>query len=135
MINDFLQGVKILESLGCRKKYYLEKFRETWNLGNTEIVIDSLPGTPEYAEIESNDEKEIIITQKILGLNESGPEFRKYDLYNSEYGISSDKIIIGDVRFDNAIKKLEPMLQMNKDKFRRVIEQQLNEQQLNGSLK
>lgn len=124
VINNFSQGVKILESLGCKKKYYLEKFRETWNLMNAEIVIDSLPGTSEYVEIEGTDEKDVHEVQKILGLKE--PDFRKYDLYDSEYGIKSEKVIVGDITFDNAMSKIGSLIQINKETFRRSLEKQLS---------
>jgi adenylate cyclase class IV len=32
IIDSFTQGIKILYSLGCKKRYYVEKLRETWNM-------------------------------------------------------------------------------------------------------
>jgi len=122
VVNCFIESVKILESLGCKKKYYLEKFRETWTLMNVEIVIDSLPGTTEYVEIEGCDERDVIKVQKILGLKE--PDFRKHDLYESEYGIKSEKVILGDITFDNAINKIGGMIQINKETFKSILEKQ-----------
>lgn len=127
VISDFSHGVKILESLGCKKIYFLEKFRETWNYMDVEIVIDSLPGTSEYIEIEGKDETHILKVQHILGLDEPITHFRKYDLYYSEYGTRSEEIILGDIRFNNAMIKLYPKLCINKEKFIQTIEKQLEE--------
>lgn len=122
-ISSFNQGINILESLGCKKIYDLEKFRETWTFMDAEIVIDSLPGTTEYVEIEGQDENQIIKIQHILGLDE--PDTRKYDLYESEYGVKSSQIIKNIIKFDNAMETLYPNLQKNKQRFKLILGHQL----------
>jgi adenylate cyclase class 2 len=57
----------ILENLGFTKVRIMEKYREKWQLSNTEIVIDKLPiGNFIEIEGEKNSIKEIA---EILGLN------------------------------------------------------------------
>ena len=57
----------ILENLGFTKKRIMEKYREKWQLGKTEIVIDKLP-MGNFIEIEG-EKKSIKKIVKIFGLN------------------------------------------------------------------
>lgn len=57
----------ILKNLGFTKKLIMEKYREKWQWGSAEIVIDKLP-FGNFIEIEGN-KKEIKKAVKILGLN------------------------------------------------------------------
>ena len=57
IINDFDEGVNILLAVGCKKKYYYEKYREIWNLKNSEIIFDMNPGIPELMYVESLQKK------------------------------------------------------------------------------
>jgi len=44
----------ILENLGFTKKLIMEKYREKWKLGDTEIAIDTLPKMGSFIEIEGS---------------------------------------------------------------------------------
>ena len=80
-INSFEKGVKILTSLGCRKKYYLEKTRETWKLpGCKEIVIDGYPGLKEYIEVDCHNENNLKNAKKKLGLFDLVGPFRSHGI-------------------------------------------------------
>lgn len=59
VIDNFNNGINILLGVGCEKKYYYEKIREIWNLENSEIIFDSIPGLPDIMEIESKTQKEL----------------------------------------------------------------------------
>ena len=66
-ISDPKEMEVILENLGFRKKLIMEKYREKWQRGSVEIVIDKLP-FGYFIEIEG-DKKEILKTIKNLELN------------------------------------------------------------------
>ncbi len=66
--DDFEKSVRLLKELGFQEVWRYEKERETWKLGNVEIVIDLLPFIGWWMEIEGN-EKEIEETAKKLGLD------------------------------------------------------------------
>jgi adenylate cyclase class 2 len=51
-ISDFDATRNMLELLGLKKKYYYEKIRMIYNIGDIELVFDSGPGLPAYIEIE-----------------------------------------------------------------------------------
>jgi predicted adenylyl cyclase CyaB len=53
IIDNFENGIKILEGIGCKKKHYYEKIRELWTYKNSEIVFDYYIGLPVYMEVES----------------------------------------------------------------------------------
>lgn len=123
VIDNFAQGVKILKSLGCKKRYYVEKLRETWKLpGAKEIVIDSYPGTSEYLEIECETEKDLIRIANLLGLKNHLE--RGHDIYNEEYGIPKDRKISGDLTFSNAYKIFGKQIKKNKSKFKKILKEQ-----------
>jgi len=60
---ELLQTRSLLESIGFIKWFYYEKYRETWKLGNCEVVLDELPDLGLYVEVEgpTNEEIETII--------------------------------------------------------------------------
>ena len=57
---------KILENLGFTKKWVMEKYREKWQWGSAEIVIDKLP-FGNFIEIEGS-KRAIEKNAKLLGL-------------------------------------------------------------------
>lgn len=66
-ISDPKKMKMILENLGFTKKLIMEKYREKWQLGNVEVVVDRLP-FGNFIEIEGN-KKEIEKTAKLLSLS------------------------------------------------------------------
>lgn len=121
-IDSFEQGVKLLLSLGCTKKYYVEKLREIWSFKDTEIVFDSYPGTKEYIEIEADTEKAIKNVIKILKLPAKSD--KSSDRYNDEYGAPKNRKIEGDLTIDNAIEKFSGIITKNKETFLKIIKEQ-----------
>lgn len=121
IIDSFEQGIKILYSLGCQKKYYVEKLRETWTMpGCKEIVIDSYPGTPEYLEIDAHSLSALKKTAKLLGL--SRPTER-VNLYNKHYGMTNDRPM-GDLTFYNAYAEHSKYITKNKSSYKKILKQQ-----------
>jgi len=66
-ISDLEKMKKILENLGFTKKLIMEKYREKWQWGSAEVVIDRLP-FGNFIEIEGS-KKSIQKAAKILGLD------------------------------------------------------------------
>lgn len=85
----------ILEKLGFTKIKIMEKYREKWELKNTEIVIDNLP-MGNFIEIEG-EEKDIKKVVKILELDfKNGIISTYWDLWNEfckKEGIKNKNIV------------------------------------------
>jgi adenylate cyclase class IV len=124
IINDFDEGVKILLAVGCKKKYYYEKYREIWNVKNSEIIFDMNPGIPELMEVESLKKKELDDLCKKLELNIKNYQgFSNNKTYLDLFGIVIPKSV--DLTFLNIGKVLTPT--KNKDEFKKLIKMQLAE--------
>lgn len=91
----------ILENLGFTKVRIMEKYREKWQLGNTEIVIDRLP-MGNFIEIEGK-EKSIRKVVNILGLDFKNRITETYwDLwkeYAKRKGIKDKNITFTAIKF------------------------------------
>lgn len=127
-IDNFAQGIKILLSIGCMKKYYVEKMRETWRLpGCKEIVIDSYPGTYEYLEIDAYTEKDLIKTAKLLGLskpiNDDNSITGISDVYRNYYGMLDNRKK-NYLTFKDAYKLNKKYITKNRQKFRMYLKEQ-----------
>lgn len=121
IIDSFEQGIKILKSLGCKKKYYVEKLRETWNMpGCKEIVIDSYPGTPEYLEIDAHSVSALKKTANLLGL--SKPK-KHINLYNKYYGMKNNRPM-GNLTFNNGYKQHKKYIKKNHKLYKNILKQQ-----------
>ena len=124
IISDFEEGINILLALGCKKRYYYEKYREIWNLNNSEIIFDMNPGIPELMEVESLQKKELDILCKKLNLNIKNYQgFSNNTIYMDLFGIVIPKTL--DLTFKNAGKELKPT--KNKDAFNKLVKMQLSE--------
>ena len=124
IISDFEEGINILLSVGCKKRYYYEKYREIWNLKNSEIIFDMNPGIPELMEVESLQKKELDILCKKLDLDIKNYQgFSNNTIYMDLFGIIIPKTL--DLTFKNAGKELKPS--KNKDEFKKLVKIQLSE--------
>jgi len=95
-ISDPEKMKKILENLGFTKKWIMEKYREKYELGSAEIVIDKLPKMGNFIEIEGS-KTAIHKTAKILGLNLKDGITSTYwglwENYRKKHGIKDENII------------------------------------------
>ena len=95
IVNDFDSANKIINLLGCKKHYECHKLRETWKLdGCKEVVFDTYPGIETYAEIECNNEEDIITTLEKLKLNTDLTIYKRIfatKYYQDMYGITLPK--------------------------------------------
>ncbi len=68
-VDNFEETIAILEATGLPYTSFQESKRETWRLGDAEIVIDEWPWLAPYIEIEANDEHVVRETAEALGLS------------------------------------------------------------------
>ena len=120
IIDDFNEAVKILYSLGCKKKYYYEKMREIWKIKDTEIIFDISPGVPEIMEIEAKNKRILDNLVKQFGIKKDIINKSKYvnkykELY--DFYIPSDI----DLTFDNVKRKLSKYVKKNKKLFDKLV--------------
>jgi len=94
-ISDPEKMKTILENLGFTKRWIMEKYREKWQLGNAEIVIDKLP-FGNFIEIEGS-KRAIEKNAKLLGLRLADGLTATYwglwENYRKKKGIKDKNII------------------------------------------
>jgi len=119
IIDNFDNAVNLLLKTGCKKKYYYEKIREIWNLNNSEIIFDSIPGLPDIMEIESLTQKELKNTIKLLEVN---IKEEKTSNYLNLYGINLQTI---ELKFLNVKRQLISKIEKNKELFEKTVTKQI----------
>lgn len=88
-VGDYDAVVKILESLGLKKFYEIEKYRATYKLGKTKFELDKIPRVPWFMEVESDSEKYVDKGVKALGFNMSDTTSIRGDQVCRKYGVKS----------------------------------------------
>ena len=120
IIDDFNEAVKILYSLGCKKKYYYEKMREIWKIKDTEIIFDIGPGVPEIMEIEAKNKRILDNLVKQFGIKKDIINKSKYvNKYKELYDFYVPSDI--DLTFDNVKRKLSKYVKKNKKLFDKLV--------------
>ena len=120
IIDDFNEAVKILYSLGCKKKYYYEKMREIWKIKDTEIIFDIGPGVPEIMEIEAKNKRILDNLVKQFGIKKDIINKSKYvNKYKELYDFYVPPHI--DLTFDNVKRKLSKYVKKNKKLFDKLV--------------
>lgn len=113
----------MLEELGIKKKNSMEKFRERYKYGDSEIIFDHNPGLKPYLEIESKNEEDLFDLMRKLNLADEPEKFTALDLFLSEYGIPKEPKR-DNVTFENAHEVLLPLVTKNEDKFLAILNHQ-----------
>lgn len=67
-VDSFENAVRLLEAAGLELKSFQESKRETWSLGDVEIVLDEWPWLTPYMEIEGPTEESLRQAASTLGL-------------------------------------------------------------------
>ncbi len=88
----------ILEVLGYSPSLVYEKRRETWRVGQAEVVVDELPFGL-FVEIEG-EEKDIEEVERLLDLTNTEAEMASYPELAARHGVRRDKVI--EARFQTA---------------------------------
>lgn len=68
-VNDFDKICALLEAIGLKLNCYQETKREKWQMGEVEVVIDTWPWVPTFAELEFSDEASLKTAAETLGLD------------------------------------------------------------------
>lgn len=108
VVSDFDETVEILKSGGLEHRSYQESRRETWRLGEVEIVLDQWPWINDYIEIEAPSEELVKQMADRLGLVWSDAVFGSVDtIYKRTYPNAKNRgvIDIKEVRFTSPSPK------------------------------
>lgn len=106
VVSDFDETIAIFAEFGLHYRTFQESKRETWRLGDVEVVIDEWPWINPYIEIEADTEVAVVQAAKKLGFNWSEAVFGSVDvIYTKEYPDMTVRgvIDVADVRFGTSV--------------------------------
>jgi len=110
VVSHFEETIAIFAAAGLIQGSYQESTRETWNLRNAEIVLDTWPWLNPYIEIEANDIKTVKSTAKLLDLKWSdavfGDVMAAYKVQYPHLGQRDTVGNIAEVRFNDPLPDL-----------------------------
>ena len=124
IVDNFQEMRTIVEKMGHKKKYLMQKIREIYDIENSELVFDHYPGLPGYIEIESPNEEEMFSLANRLGLKKDEEQKDAGDLYKDLYGITKDRPLL-DISFDNIVEVMSVYIKKDKDVMEQILEGQL----------
>lgn len=99
-VSDFDLAVALMREIGAGEEgqSYQESRRETWRLGQAEIVLDEWPWLKPYIEIEGDTEEVVRQTADLLGLLWNDAVFGDVMVaYRAEYPHLSEKNTVGTI--------------------------------------
>lgn len=109
-VSHFEESIALFAAAGLKHGSYQESKRETWRLGNAEIVLDTWPWLKPYIEIEGINIETIKTTAKSLGLKWEkavfGDVMAAYRMQYSHLGLNDTIGNIAEVKFDDPIPDL-----------------------------
>jgi adenylate cyclase class 2 len=85
-VGDPAVMVSLLARLGYREVIAYEKRRETWHVGECEVVIDELPQLGWFAEIEGPSDDALRACRSLLELDDAQAERASYIALTSRHG-------------------------------------------------
>lgn len=92
-VSDFDKTCSILENSKLKYVSYQETKREKWQLGQTEITIDTWPWIPTFVEIEAATEDEVRNASEKLGFDwDSATHGSVETAYINEYVVTEEEI-------------------------------------------
>jgi len=107
IVSSFDDTVELFREAGWQYKTFQESKRETWKLGDTEVVIDEWPWLPPYIEIEGADEISVRAAAKQLSLDWAAGMYGHIDaVYERHYEFTDGirgVIDLKEVRFDDPL--------------------------------
>jgi len=124
IVNNFEEMRTILEKMGHKKKYLMQKIREIYDIENSELVFDHYPGLPGYMEIESPTEAEMFSLADKLGLKKDEEQVEAGELYRDYYGIKKEGRPLLDISFDNIIEVMSEYIKKDVEKMQEILEGQ-----------
>ncbi len=109
-VSDFDATIQLFEQIGLPFRSFQESKRETWRLGDVEIMIDEWPWLKPYIEIEGDSESALRDVAKKLNLDWGEAVFGDVmAAYRAEYPHLTEKDTVGNVqlvRFGDALPEL-----------------------------
>ncbi len=92
-VSNYEDTIAILKACGLRAKSDEDSYRETWELDDVEITIDTWPWIPTYIEIEGPGEISVKSAATKLGYNMQNAVIGSVDsVYKLYYDVSSELI-------------------------------------------
>ena len=108
--SDFQATIELLKSAGLPYRSFQESKRETWKLGDAEIVLDEWPWLNPYVEIESNSEAHVREVSEQLGFDWNNAIFGDVmAAYRSQYPHLTEQDTVGnilEVKFGDPLPEL-----------------------------
>jgi len=109
-VSDFDEAVKLLGQVDLPYRSFQESKRETWKLGDVEVVLDQWPWLKPYIEIEGESEEDLKTVAEQLGFSWAQAVFGDVmAAYRAEYPHLTEKDTVGnlaEVRFDDPVPDL-----------------------------
>ena len=105
-VSDFDATVALLEQVDLVHKSFQESRRETWKLGDVEVVIDEWPHLNAYIEIEGESEASVKKAAETLGFVWSDAVFGSVtEVYQHQYpnGQSRELVNMSRISFDEPL--------------------------------
>ena len=114
----------MVNKLGFKEKYFMEKIREIYDIGDSELIFDHYPGLPGYIEIEATTEEKLneLIDKFGLDTNEKFGNFST--MYKELYHTGEDDLGYLNISFDNINETVRPLVHKNLDLFEEIVEGQ-----------
>lgn len=110
VVDDFEATIKIFEAIGLKCFSMQETKRETWKIGNVEVVLDEWPWLKPYIEIEGESEQGLRDVASKLGLEWGDAVFGStMTAYQAEYPHLTDNDTVGtldSVKFGDPLPEL-----------------------------
>lgn len=105
-VSDFDKTVALLDAAGWPSTTYQESRRETWRLGEAEIVLDEWPWIASYLEVEAPSEEIVRTTSEKLGFKWQDAVIGSVDvIYERDFPKMTNRgvIDIKEVRFGDPV--------------------------------
>lgn len=106
-VSDFDKTVELFKEAGWEYKTFQESKRETWHLGDVEVVIDEWPWIEPMIEIEADSEEKVRKTAEALGFDWNDAFFSHIDaVYLQRYDFAPNfrgVIDLKEVRFGDPL--------------------------------
>lgn len=110
VVSDFQATIELLKSAGLPYRSFQESKRETWKLGDAEIVLDEWPWLNPYVEIEGNSEAHVREISEQLGFDWENALFGDVmAAYRVQYPHLTEKDTVGnilEVKFGDPLPEL-----------------------------
>jgi adenylate cyclase class 2 len=104
IVGSFEDTVNIFKAIGLKVRSVQESKRETWQMGNVEVVLDEWPWLKPYVELEGENEAGLRDAAEKLGFDWKEAVFGDVTaVYRAQYPHISQDINLGaipEVRFD-----------------------------------